>query len=186
MKKLILLFIINYLLFTISSFAQNDSITGHLVYDCLDSLPIRGIYIRLIDTISGKTIDSSYTDLLGHYKFNNVKNSTYRIIPRINKTWCPSYPGDALCINRFYLGLYTFRDRLLQTAADVSDDKKINPIDVLMINQRYIKIIHNFLVNDWLCENPVITFNGKSIIQNIRTVCAGDVTASSCWRCRAP
>ena len=57
-------------------------------------------------------------------------------------------------------------------------DKKINPVDALSVNKRYIGLINRFGIFDWLFENIKITIKDDNIIQNIKAICAGDVNCS--------
>jgi hypothetical protein len=74
--------------------------------------------------------------------------------------------------------LYSFTDNLLKTAADVSGDTKINPVDALYLNRRYIGLITKYKVSDWLFDNLTVKVNGSDVIHNIKAVCAGDVNGS--------
>ena len=53
------------------------------------------------------------------------------------------------------LSIYiTFKDALTKTAADVNKDGKVNPVDALMINRRFVKLIKKFSISDWQFTNP--------------------------------
>ena len=83
-----------------------------------------------------------------------------------------------MIINRSYIGVYSITDTLLKRTADVNGDGKITPLDALLVNRRYIGVYKKFKIPDWLYSRPVIKVNGEDVIQEIKAVCAGDVTGS--------
>ena len=74
-----------------------------------------------------------------------------------------------------YIGLYTFKDKLNERAADVNFDMSVDPGDALFVNRRYIGVISNFKLADWLFETLLVTVNNSDVSQNIKGICAGDV-----------
>ena len=68
--------------------------------------------------------------------------------------------------------------RLAPNVADVNYDSKINPSDALTINWRYVGLIKKFSIPDWLFESHTVIVNDVSVLQDIKTICAGDVNAS--------
>ncbi len=165
------------------------TVDGTLTYDNLASTPITNTKLYLIKNVieeedvrypfpppSG-SIDSTITDISGHFVFNHVIAGRYRIIPVITKPWGGSNPTDALIVNRNYIGLYTFIDDLKERAADVSSDTIIEPLDALLINQRYVRKIKTFPGADWLYSGDVFEVT-DSMTYDIKAICTGDANGS--------
>jgi len=96
----------------------------------------------------------------------------------ITTKWGGGTPVDALNINRYYLNMVTFKDNLRKIAADLNSDNKINPLDALLVNRRYIKGINSFKPGDWVFIPEIIVVDGSSVSKNFKTICYGDVDGS--------
>jgi hypothetical protein len=63
--------------------------------------------------------------------------------------------------------------------ADVNIDKKINPVDALLVNRRFVKAISSFKAGDWIFQTfEVIIADENDVFQNIKGICFGDVNGS--------
>ena len=113
----------------------------------------------------GLKVDSTQTDSLGAFTFNNIQNGSYELTCKTTKSWGGANPLDALLVNRYFIKSYSITDPMKILAADVNNDKKINPLDALLFNRRYINAIHKFNIPDWLFQNPTITVNMDSVMQ---------------------
>jgi hypothetical protein len=153
------------------------TISGIVTYDNNSQTPIAGTKVYL-ETEEGYKIDSVITDDTGYYKFDYLANGNYRVESGVEKSWGGVDPVDALMVNRYFIGLYSFTSPMRARAADVSGDKKVNPLDALLINRRFVGLITHFNIPDWLTESYDITVSGDNITRDILTICAGDANGS--------
>ena len=91
------------------------------------------------------------------------------IVGRIKPSRC------AVSANRYFIQAYSITYPLKLLAADVNMDGKINPLDALLINRRFIGVIKKFTRPDWIFESPSVIINGNNYTQNINAICTGDV-----------
>ncbi|MBP7496647.1 MAG: immunoglobulin domain-containing protein [Bacteroidales bacterium] len=160
------------------SFIENKfNISGKVTYNNKVETPMRDTKLILINE-AGEKVDSVITNNDGSYLFEKVKKGFYTISATTTMKWGGSNPIDALLINRKFLGMYSFIDKLCEKAADVNNDKTANPIDALFINRRFINIIKKFPVSDWIFENIEFNVINSDIELNIKSICAGDVNRS--------
>ena len=154
------------------------SISGVVTYDNSIASILNKVTIRLYNA-DGLKIDSTTTSAIGSYIFSNKPNGTYRITAVSSATWGGSDPIDALLTLRYFIGSYNFTDNIKTKAADVSIDNKINPLDALMINQRYVLLIDKFKAGDWLFGDgmDIIIINSNVTI-DLKGICFGDVNGS--------
>ncbi len=153
------------------------TIVGLVLYDNTSSTPMTETTVYL-KSPEGVKLDSVITDANGAYQFENLSNGTYKLSCKTSKIWGGGTPFDALQINRFYINLFVFPNKLKELAGDVSKDSKINPTDALMINRRYIRITNSFMSGDWLFEDTEINVNNADLYQDIKAICFGDVNGS--------
>jgi hypothetical protein len=150
---------------------------GHITYDNPKCSPVYDSKVFLINS-DGMTVDSSYTDTAGYYRFMDVLGGIYKVRCSTMISWGGSDPLDALLVNKYFIGLFSFQNFLRQLASDVSFDSKVNPIDALMINKRFVNAISCFKSPDWLFESNQVSVIGKDVTFDIKAVCYGDVNAS--------
>jgi len=168
---------IQFLIATIK-ISSVPALTGKIIYDNKHKTPVNYSQI-ILKNIQGIKLDSTINDNLGFFQFNNLGTANYTIELSTEKPFKGSDPLDALIINRYYLGKYSFTNSLRQKAADVNSDNKINLIDALMINRRYIGVLTKFISPDWLFEyTPNINIDNKTVNLPITAICYGDVNGS--------
>ena len=154
------------------------SISGKVIYDNSLQTPMAKTKVYLINSESQK-IDSSLTDSLtntGYYSFTNIPDGNYSLTCSTTQPWRHANPGDALIVNRNYIGEYALTS-FVKKAGDVNNDDKVNPGDALVINRRYINVLHKYSIPDWLFQQTNVTINGSSVTQNILAICAADMKA---------
>ena len=148
-------------------FNNYSNISGHLVYDNskLSNLKIKNVKILITD-IERFAKDSTLTDSLGRYHFNQIRNSSYVISASYNGKYLNGgyNPMDALTVNRSFVLLYNFTDPLKQLAADVNKDGEVNPVDALLINRRFVKLDNSFHAGNWLFSQDTINVSKGNII----------------------
>lgn len=151
--------------------------SGKVTYDNILNSPIKNSKIYGIDS-EGIVKDSAITDSIGIYKLQKLTDGNYTIKIVPSEPWGGVEPTDALLVNRYYIGVYKFKDGLKKRAADVNVDGKINPLDALLINRRYIKSINSFKAGDWILDNNIIKIDSINLNNNIKVICTGDVNGS--------
>ncbi|MBP7496234.1 MAG: hypothetical protein KA792_01035 [Bacteroidales bacterium] len=157
----------------------NFKIEGTLTYANKAQSKMKNILVYL-KTDALVKLDSTYTDQNGSYIFNNVKNGKYIVDVHISTTPNLSaiQPSDALYINRYFLKIYKFTDKIFEKAADVNKDGNITPIDALFINRYFINIIKKFPSGTWYVEKEVFEVKDDNVLHNFRIIFFGDVNGS--------
>jgi uncharacterized protein (TIGR02145 family) len=175
MNKII--FILLVIAYTNAYTQSQFEISGNITYDNTANSAIEYSKVILKDSLN-QIYSFTYTDTLGNYSFSSISNGkfTIEIIP-IYK-WGGVNPTDALFTLRYFVKLSTFKDALKKKAADVNIDNKINTVDALLINRRFVKLIKSFPAGEWLWDNNTVVVNGQNIIVNIKIICTGDVDGS--------
>ena len=154
-----------------------SQINGTITYDNTANTPIQLADVNLRDALNS-IIATTTTDHTGYYSFNAIPNGNYTIEIIANYTWGGVNTTDALLVNRYYIGIYNFKDLLTKKAADVNIDNNINTLDALFIIRRYIQMTSSFKAGDWLVDDNNINVNGQNITKNIKMICTGDVDGS--------
>ncbi len=152
------------------------SIKGRISYDNISLSGIGNINVYF-ENIENNSVDSATTDTSGNYSISNVISGKYKFTLKTNLKHGGLNLLDAVLVNRYYIRLYSFSDNLRKLAADVTNDKKINPIDALLINRRFIGLISKFKTDDWLYYKATV-FVKRDTIYHIKVICVGDVDAS--------
>lgn len=156
--------------------ATRHYIKGYVTYDNFRKTPMKGVVLYLV-TNKKSIIDSTVTDSKGYYEINQF-NGTYTFKAKVSQKWGGGNPTDALLISRYYINQYAFDDELKKKAADVNADTKLNPVDGLLINKRFVRVIDNFNCEDWLIDNNKVVVYNDDIIFNINVIFVGDVDGS--------
>ena len=119
------------------------SVSGFVKYDNASQTPMSSdkqtteTTVYLCNT-EGVKLDSTMTDNLGGFNFKNNPNGSYLLTCKTSKSWGVATPVDALLVNRYYIGAYKISDPMKLLAADVNNDKKINPLDAIADNRSNI------------------------------------------------
>ncbi len=162
-------------------FSNYSNISGHLVYDNSRSsnLKIKNVKI-LISDLERLVKDSTLTDSLGRYNFNQIRNSSYVVSATYNGKYLTGgfNPMDALTVNRSFVLLYNFTDPLKQLAADVNKDGEVNPVDALLINRRFVKLDNSFPAGNWLFTHDTINVLKGNMTYDFKAICVGDANGS--------
>lgn len=125
-----------------------STIFGNVLYDNNPAKPLF-CETKLELREEGALVESVKTKEHGNYEFTPLiledgKKYTINCIP--GYSWGGNDPIDALFITKNYIGLVPIKDLWKKAAADVNNDNKINPLDALMINRRYIHSINKFTI----------------------------------------
>ena len=171
------------------SVGSENKIKGQLSYNNALNSPLNGVLLQLKDTLDNiidTTTTSTFTDnsvpgspliIEGYYEFNNnPATGNYKVIPVADIAWSSVNATDALLIKRHTVGLASLSGLSL-TAADLNKTYTINSTDALLIQLRYIGILTQFVINDWLYDDTLVNVNGLTL-HNIKATIAGDVNQS--------
>jgi len=156
---------------------MTDSISGYLVYDNTANTPLENTKIYLIDTEGISDTDSVFTETDGYFLFEDVKASTYILEPSVTIPWGGGNATDALLVNRFAIGTYSFTE-FREVAADVNLSATVNATDGLLIKRRSIGSITSFIAGDWVFSDDTIATAKDNYTQDIYALCVGDVNGS--------
>ena len=163
------------LVFTFSNVFAQYKISGTITYDNPSATPIQ--YADIILKNASGNIDTATTDQRGYYTFNEIPDGSYTLEIISYYSWGGVTPKDALIMMKYFVKQYTFKDLLTKRAADVNLDFKVNSTDALFASKRFVVQI-NFPAPDWLFDDVIININGQDIIQDIKSICSGDVDGS--------
>jgi hypothetical protein len=153
------------------------AISGIAQYENNAHTPLASVKVYLLDSVKAR-IDSVTTDLQGKYIFSNVKNGHYSLSASSKTKWGGGNPIDALLILRHFVQISLLPTQLKRLGADVNADKKLNPLDALFVNRRFVNLLKSFPSGDWIFEKPSVAVSGDDVLLNINGLCFGDVNAS--------
>ena len=152
-----------------------NNINGQLTYNNTTNTPIGNAMILLEQ--NNTVISQTLTDAGGSYQFQNMPDGTYALDGQCLKPWGGANSADALIVMKHFTGLSLLTGIRLK-AADVNISGTVNSVDALMIAKRFTQQLSSFPAGDWAFESPVVVLNGNNIVQNIMTLCYGDVNGS--------
>ncbi len=151
-------------------------INGVISYDNTNSSLIDSALVTLRDG-AGSVIQTTHSDLNGHYIFTGLLPGAYNVSATPNWPWGGVNSEDALRII-FHYNHIILLTGVKEKAADVNGDNAINSIDALMVVKRFVMQILSFPVGDWACEANPINVNTTMVVNNFKVLCYGDVTGS--------
>ena len=156
-------------------------VSGIVTYDNTSNSPLTNVYVILKDINTNFSYTSAATNSDGVYSLSVPDGGTYTILPETSKKWGGVYPADALTIQKYFVGLYKFKDAFKKSAGNVINDIQYpnpNPEDALMILQRFVGLKKRYNIPDWLFTPLSISVNESDITLNIKGLYAGDVNGS--------
>jgi hypothetical protein len=163
----------------LTNYNCNYSVEGYLTYDNEENKPVYA-NVNIVDIYG---IDYGYKNnnpVTGYYKIEGLcGNSPYKIWLNSLLTKGGGINAiDALLINRAFTGLYTIKDSLRLSAADVNADNKVDATDALLVNRYYVKMISYFKGGVWLFSPFRFNVNSENAVVNVKAICVGDVDGS--------
>jgi hypothetical protein len=153
-----------------------NSISGTLTYDNNMLTPMPNVMVRLFNS-SSQLIASSVTSNTGQFYFSGISNDTFSYGITVPHSWGGVNATDVLGLQRYATGLISLSP-LRIAAADVNANNAVNTSDALIMNRRYANQISSFPAGNFAFVSPNTITSGNPIVQNLRTVCFGDLNGS--------
>jgi hypothetical protein len=164
--------------FSIAGLDPNYSISGNVTYNNTANTPLSNCILIIKDN-AGNNVAITQTDSNGHYEFHCVSNGTYTIKASAdNKIWGGMNTTDVVMTKQKIAFLTTFTP-LQNKAADVNLSNSVNTNDVLLMRQK-IAFLNpgNWLIPNYVFEDPTVIVNGADATINFMGLCGGDVNGS--------
>ena len=187
MKNYLPFFIVfcSVILFPFSTFSQTNSsfgsVSGTLNYNNSKNTPICNSEVVLYsDDLS--SINTTVTDLTGHYKFDSIPNGAYKINAYTKLNW-----GGATSIDITYykncigaLPGYLLSGLKLRSG-DVNGSNYLTSTDITLIKKKIgnPKSSEYFANGEWLFDDDYyITISDNDVVYNFKGQCYGDANGS--------
>ncbi|MCD4678855.1 MAG: T9SS type A sorting domain-containing protein [Bacteroidales bacterium] len=152
-------------------------LSGHINYDNVASTDMNNVAVDLVTVPGAFVVQSTVTDLMGHFEFGPQENGDYQVVSSCAKPWGGVNSTDALLIMEHFVGSIPLSGiRLI--AADVNASGFVNAGDALFAAQRFAYVITSFPAGDWAFENSMVTLNEADIHIDELALCFGDVNGS--------
>jgi hypothetical protein len=152
------------------------NITGTLTYDNTASTPLNATTVYLKST-AGAILETATTDASGNFLLYAV-DGTYILDANCTKAWGGVGLPDVIQLRRFIAAQLT--PTALQTkAGDVNKSGNLSVQDVIFLRQK-IALLNppQWTIANYVYDNPQITVSGSGLVQNLKSLCGGDVNNS--------
>ncbi|MEI6883571.1 MAG: S8 family serine peptidase [Bacteroidota bacterium] len=159
----------------------HPGIKGYFAYNNIAVTPLDSMTVYLATV--GNGIDTTMTNITGHYKFLQIASGTYNILGSYSKLWGGINGTDALKIQRHFAGIELLTEPVRLQAADVNASGSINGTDALKIKRRFAGLDTTFAAGNWVFAKPTVGGNtvvvqDENVVQNFYGLCVGDVNGS--------
>jgi photosystem II stability/assembly factor-like uncharacterized protein len=163
--------------FTTECFNLGNTISGLITYSNNLSTPLSNCSVNLYNN-QNILIAQTLSNELGRYEIIDVPNGNYSIKVSTGKAWGGLNIVDVIKTRKKIAYLLEFSP--LQTrAADVDTNQALNIIDIIIMRQRLAFMNPpQWVIPDFIFENPKFIVCGEDQIINIHALCAGDVNGS--------
>ena len=156
------------------------NVTGQITYDNAANTPMSNTTVYL-KTQAGAIVESTTTNVSGNYTIYAV-NGIYVLDGSTTKTYGGLDAVDAVRIRQNVSNIYPFTP-LQYKAANVDlttgPNNGVNVVDAVQIRQKLANIpTPNWKIANYVFETPTITVAGSGVVQNFKSLCAGDVNKS--------
>jgi len=158
------------------TFVGGYSISGTITYANTANTPMTNTNVALV---SGElVIATTTTDATGSYTFEGVADGSYKLVATTTKARGGFNVGDVSVTRQRLANMITFT--AIQTkAGDVNQSNTLNVADVTIMRQKLANMNPtNWLIPDYVFENPTVQVNGANVSSNFKSLCAGDVNGS--------
>jgi hypothetical protein len=170
-------------------------LTGNVYYGATDTKPMTTItMVTLTGTTPPVPAVTVSPTTGGAYSVRPVDNGVYALTGATTKAWSGMTTFDATLILRFAGGVpgYDMLTNLQKRAADVNMTNTaggVTTFDATLILRRAGSVATpQWTAPDWVFDGPYpsvpayigldVTVSGADVIQNLRTLCSGDVNGS--------
>lgn len=182
MKKFFLIFLSLYICVQAQDYSKKSiirhtkfSVSGYLTYDNSVSSPISGATVYL--TTGNSIIDSATTDLNGYYKILTNDNGICSLTAKVSQPSGGLTSANMLALQKASLGSLKLEGVKFK-AGDFNNSGTIDAYDLLKFMQYYLNPQDYPQGLGWVSETPVISIDGNDVVQDIKTICRGDVLGS--------
>ncbi|MCF8338760.1 MAG: T9SS type A sorting domain-containing protein [Bacteroidales bacterium] len=159
MKKIRTFLTVLITLFIVSASAQNNSLSGTILYHDSTGAPLPDVQLELYDS-NGEYLETTYTNDDGEYTFSGLEPGTYNIKPSYDAQAGGVTMGDAMEIVLYLAGLIDFTP-IEKVAADVDADGEVTMDDHFFIVVNYFVFGEEFPAGDWAFEDITETVGTK-------------------------
>jgi photosystem II stability/assembly factor-like uncharacterized protein len=164
--------------FSTASTVPGYAITGSVKYRNTAYTPLKFVNLFLEDN-TGNYVSATQSDSTGHYQFSCVPNGTYTIIADAPvKIWGGFNSQDITNIKQKLAFFITYVP-IQKKAADVNLSNTVNTTDLTILKQKGAFFDPpQWLVKNYVFENPQVIINGADAILDFLGLCAADVNGS--------
>jgi ligand-binding SRPBCC domain-containing protein len=153
------------------------SVTGQITYDNAANTPMSNTTVYL-KTQGGALVESTTTNATGNFTIFTI-DGVYVLDGTTAKTYGGLDQVDAVRIRQNVSNLYAFSP-LQYKAANVDlttgPNNGVNVVDAVQIRQKNANIpTPNWKIANYVFETPTVTVSGANVVQNFKSLCAGDV-----------
>ncbi|MBK7213615.1 MAG: hypothetical protein IPH88_10070 [Bacteroidales bacterium] len=154
----------------------NRNITGTLTYDNTASTPLNNTTVYLKNQ-SGSIIETATTDASGNFLLHTV-DGVYVLDANCVKTWGGVGLPDVIQLRRIIASQIT-PTAMQSKAGDVNKSGTVSVQDVIFLRQK-IALLNpvQWTISNFVFDNPTVTVSGSGVVQNIKSLCGGDVNNS--------
>ena len=158
------------------------NISGNFMYNNSANTPLDSLKVFLKQ--NNIIVDSTRTNLSGHYQFFGKSNGTYTISATTKKTWNSVNGTDAIKVQRHFAEIELLTEPVRLQAGDVNLSNSINGTDAVKIKRRFTGLDTTFTRGDWTFAKPTIggdtiIESGSNVTQDFYGLCVGDVNGSN-------
>jgi hypothetical protein len=165
-------------MFSTTGDATTYMISGVLKYNNTVGSPLKNVFIVLKD-LAGNFVSITKTDFEGNFEFQCQSNGQYKIRPiQPDIPWGGLSTVDIVKTRQKIAFLITFT-QLQNKAADVNLTNSVTATDVVLMRQKIAFMNpQQWIIPNYVFEDPTITVNEANVNVTIYCLCAGDVNGS--------
>jgi hypothetical protein len=149
-----------------------------VTYDNAANTPMNGTVVSL-KTQAGAVIENATANASGNFAIFTI-DGVYVLDASSSKAWGGLGNVDVINTRRKISNQITFT-ALQNKAADVNLSNTVNIQDPLIMRQKIAagnNPIPNWKIANYVFETPTVTVSGSNVVQNIKSLCGGDVNNS--------
>jgi hypothetical protein len=164
---------------------SHPNLDGYVYYQNGYNTGLNGVTVNLRNLATGIIVATDttgpnmhFSSAPGYFAFTDVVAGTYQLEASFDGTWGGNNATDALIVQLYVIGSYSFPTPLNQAVADVNASNTITGLDALYIKLRTVGAIDSYPAGDWMFDNPTVNITPTPLSRNIMGLCVGDVNGS--------